>query len=233
MSAPAALRIGLVGDRDAAKTAHQAIPVALALAGRALGRPVQTTWLPTGQIGEGAVLGSFDGLWCVPGSPYDSMAGALTAIRWARERNLPFLGTCGGFQHAVIESARNVLGWHDAEHAETAPDAERPVISLLACALIEAEEVLTAVPGTWLAHAYGSATFIEGYRCRYGLNPGFAQALLAGPARVAATGSSGEVRALEWPAQRFFVAALFQPERAALAGRLPPLVEAFVGAAAG
>lgn len=229
----AALRIGLIGDRDDTVTAHRAIPIALDLAAKAIGRPVQPNWLPTESIGDGAGLADFAGLWCVPASPYRSMDGALTAIRWAREHDLPFLGTCGGFQHAVIETARNVLGWHDAEHAETAPDAARPVISLLECALVEAEEVLTVVPGTLLAQAYVSATFAESYRCRFGLNPAFARELLAGPARAAATGPTGDVHALEWPSHRFFVATLFQPERAALAGRLPTLVEAFVRAAAG
>lgn len=67
------------------------------------------------------------------------MDGALLAISHARENRMPFLGTCGGFQHAVIEYARNALGWKDAEHAETAPDAQRAVISQLECSLVEAK----------------------------------------------------------------------------------------------
>jgi len=65
----------------------------------------------------------FDGFWCVPASPYRDIDGALRAIRFAREQRRPFLGTCGGFQHAVLEYARNVLGWADAEHGELAPNA--------------------------------------------------------------------------------------------------------------
>jgi len=53
-------------------------------------------------------LCDFDGLWCVPGSPYRSMNGALNAIRFARENNIPFIGTCSGFQHAVIEYAQQI-----------------------------------------------------------------------------------------------------------------------------
>jgi CTP synthase (UTP-ammonia lyase) len=49
------------------------------------------------------------------------MTGALAAIRHARERRLPFLGTCAGFQHAVVEYARNVLGWLDADHGRFLP----------------------------------------------------------------------------------------------------------------
>src|SRR5205809_607084 len=77
----------------------------------------------------------FHGIWCVPGSPYRSMDGALRANRFARENGRPFLGTCGGFQHAIIESLRNVAGLKHADHAESNPDAKMPVIVRLACSL--------------------------------------------------------------------------------------------------
>jgi CTP synthase (UTP-ammonia lyase) len=72
---------------------------------------------------------------------------------------------------------------------------------------------------------------VEGYRCRYGLNPAFRHALTAGPLRVAAEDEAGDVRAVELEGHPFFVATLFQPERAALRGEVPPIVSAFVRAA--
>jgi len=75
-----------------------------------------------------------------PASPYTSMEGALDAIRYARESRRPFLGTCGGFQHAVIEYARNVCGLRDASHAETHPTAPILVVSPLSCPLVEQSE---------------------------------------------------------------------------------------------
>lgn len=226
-----AVRIGLVGDRDDDITAHRAIPRALTLAAEAVAQPLRFEWLPTDRLSATTMLQGFDGLWCVPGSPYRDMNGALRAIRLAREGGVPFLGTCGGFQHAVVEYARHVLGWADADHAETAPDAARAVISLLECGLVEARETLASVQGTRLALAYGRGEFTEGYRCRYGLNPRFTAALLGGSLRVAATGPAGDVRALELAGHPFFVATLFQPERLALEGQVPPLVQAFVQAA--
>jgi CTP synthase (UTP-ammonia lyase) len=226
------LRIGLVGDRDETITAHRAIPVALSLASAALGPAVQPTWLHTDTLIDARAVDGFDALWCVPGSPYRSMDGALRAIRFAREDGVPFLGTCGGFQHAVVEYARHVLGWADADHAETAPDAARAVIHPLACALVEAVETLTPAPGSRLARAYGAQPFQEGYRYRFGLNPEFVAALTAGPMRVAANGPQGDVRAVELDSHPFFVATLFQPERAALDGRVPPLVLMLLRAAA-
>jgi CTP synthase (UTP-ammonia lyase) len=224
-------RIGLVGDYDATVPAHQAIPRALALAEEALKAPIAFRWLPTGTIGSDALLTPFDALWCVPASPYKSMDGALRAIRFAREQPRPFLGTCGGFQHAVVEYARNVLGWADADHAESSPDAVRPVIAPLSCSLVEVTDSVQLRPGSRIAAAYGALEAVEGYRCRYGLNPAFRETLVSGPLRVSAEDAAGDVRALELDGHPFFVATLFQPERAALQGRLPPLVRAFVGAA--
>ena len=231
MSSQTSTLIGLVGDYDAGVTAHQAIPRALALATGALGAPLEFRWLPTETIESDAVLAPFDALWCVPASPYRSMVGALRAIRFARERPLPFLGTCGGFQHAVVEYARNVLGWADAEHAETAPDAARPVIAPLACSLVEVTNKVQLRPGSCIAAAYDATEATEGYHCRYGLNEAFRTALVSGALRVTAEDEAGDIRALELEGHPFFVATLFQPERAALTGRLPPLVAAFARAA--
>ncbi|WP_243315303.1 CTP synthase C-terminal region-related (seleno)protein [Geothrix paludis] len=227
------IRIGLVGDHDPSVPAHQAIPLALKQAADVLQVEAGFEWIPTDEIHSASRLSGFDGLWCVPASPYRSMEGALLAIRHARESAVPFLGTCGGFQHAVVEYARNVLGWADADHAETASASARPVIAPQACALVEATGSVRLLPGTRIAAAYGTDEATEGYRCRYGLNPEFQAALVTGPLRTGAEDATGEIRALELEGHPFFVATLFQPERAALKGRLAPLVVSFVGACAG
>ena len=221
------MKIGLVGDYNATYLAHQAIPKALALASQQLGISVAPEWIPTDAIGADAVLSDCDGIWCVPGSPYRSMEGALRAIRVARETNRPFLGTCGGFQHAVIEYARNVLQWADAEHAETAPAAERTVIAPLSCSLVEKSGVVRFVEGSQLARAYGTLDSDETYHCNYGLNPVFADTLTTGPLRQTAVDIEGAIRGVELTTHPFFVGTLFQPERAALQGIAPPLVMAF------
>lgn len=227
-----AIRVGLIGDYNAAVHAHQAIPPALALAAVVTGIRVVSEWVPTEWITADARIAAYDALWCVPASPYRSTDGALRAIRFAREQGRPFLGTCGGFQHTVLEYARSVLGWADAEHAETAPDAERLVVSPLECALVEAQGRVRFGPGSRLREAYGTDESMEGYRCRYGLNPAFRDALTAGPLRVAAEDGAGDVRAVELDGHPFFVATLFQPERAALRGKRPHIVVALVRAAA-
>jgi CTP synthase (UTP-ammonia lyase) len=230
---PRHVTVGLIGNHDASITAHRAIPLALRMASEALSIDVQYEWVPTEEVVSVTRVVRFAGLWCIPGSPYRSMEGALLAIRHARESRTPFLGTCGGFQHAVVEYARNVLGWRDAEHGESATGQGRHVISPLTCALIDQEGSILLSAGTRIASAYRASTATEEYLCSYGVNPQFRSALVAGPLREAATDDSGDLRAVEMNDHPFFVATLFQPERAALRRSLPPLVAAFVAACAG
>src|SRR5437763_4883736 len=133
------VRIGLIGDYDPEVPAHRAIPAALRLAADRCGGAVEPVWLATaGLTGDvPARLAGCAGLWCVPASPYANADGALAAIRFARESGSPFLGTCGGFQHALLEYARHVLGFGGAEHAETSPEAAMPLIAPLSCSLVE------------------------------------------------------------------------------------------------
>lgn len=230
------LTVALVGDYNASVTAHQAIPLALELAGMALGVTVEAQWTPTETLdddaafAENGVIGSAAGIWCVPASPYQSTEGALRAIRFARENGIPFLGTCGGFQHAVLEFAQNVLGWADATHAEMDPSTGRAVITALSCSLVEARGAVRFVPGSRIAAAYNALNSEEGYHCRYGMEESVRAALVDHGMEIVATDTNGEVRAIELPNHPFFVASLFQPERAALKGILPPLVRAFVAA---
>ncbi|HEX8942868.1 MAG TPA: hypothetical protein VF785_06985, partial [Gemmatimonadaceae bacterium] len=150
---------------------------------------------------------------------------------FARERGRPFLGTCGGFQYAILEYARTVLGWTDAAHAEDTPGADRLVVTPLECALVEAQGTVRFHPGSRLWNAYGAPEAVEVYRCRYGVNPAVRAALTTGPLRVTAEDLAGEVRGVELEAHPFFVATLFQPERGALRGQVPPIVAAFIRAA--
>lgn len=227
-----AIRIGLVGDQNDTVPAHVAIPRALAMASAILKYAVDYQWVPTEEISGPERVAEYDGIWCVPASPYRSMEGALCAIKFAREQQRPFLGTCGGFQHAILDYARTVLGWTDAEHAETAPNATRAVMAPLACALVETTDSIRFRAGSRIAAAYGRLEATEGYRCRYGLNPEFQSELFSGRLRATAKDAAGEIRAVELEGHPFFVATLFQPERAALENRLPPLVAAFVNATA-
>lgn len=110
----AGICVGLIGDGDPSVTAHRAIEQALPLTAATVGIGVEFKWLATDSTAP-AQLPNFDGLWCVPASPYRDTDAVLAAINYGREH--PFLGTYGGFQHALLEYARNALSWRDAGRA--------------------------------------------------------------------------------------------------------------------
>jgi CTP synthase (UTP-ammonia lyase) len=227
------VRVALIGDFDPDVIAHRAIPEALRLSARRLGVAISPEWVPTTAVGAAAeALGGYTAVWCVPASPYASMEGALSAIRAARELPRPFLGTCGGFQHAILEYVRDVLGHTAADHTETSPHTAMPVISRLSCSLVEKSGEILIRDGSRLRQIYGTDRANEEYHCNFGLNPEYTQ-LLAEPAGlcVAANDRAGEVRAVELAGHPFFVATLFQPERSGLRGMEHPLITAFVAAA--
>jgi CTP synthase (UTP-ammonia lyase) len=226
---PDKFRVALIGDFNPTVIAHQAIPEALRLSAGAT-HCVEFVWVHTASISDAEVqLREFDGIWCVPASPYANMEGALEAIRYARESGRPFLGTCGGFQHALVEYARNVCDLRNADHEETNPGASVLVISPLACALVERSEEIVLQEGL-VRKAYGSPRITEGYHCSYGLNRQYEDLLFRNDLHPTAHDLQGEVRAVELSSHPFFVATLFQHERRALRGEAPPLVKAFVAA---
>ncbi len=225
--------LALIGDYNAEIVAHRAIPLALELAAQATGSALSWTWLATDTLTDApGQLSLHTGVWCVPGSPYRNMDAALAAIRFARETGRPFLGTCGGFQHALIEFARDIAAIPDADHAETHPDAENPVITPLACTLVGQHESILFTPGSRLHRIHGGQDSREGYHCNYGVNPFYRSRLEGAGLRFTGFDREMQIRAFELPGHPFFIGTLFQPERSALANRPHPLIKAFVRAVA-
>ncbi len=237
------LQIGLIGDRNESVPAHRAIPPALDLAAASLGDAgggpvkVEATWLPTETLAGvepdllAARLSAFHGIWCVPNSPYASEAGALAGIRYARDNGVPFLGTCGGFQHSLLGYARDVLGLSGAEHAEIHPGTDFPLLMRMKCSLID-EGKISLKEGSHLRGIYGRDEVSEPYQCSFGLNPEYESRLEDGRLRFVGRDETGEVRALEIDGHPFYVATLFQFERSALREGAPahPVVVAYLRA---
>ena len=166
-------------------------------------------------------------------SPYANTDGAIEAITLARTARIPFLGTCGGFQHAIIEYFRNVIGLADASHAELDPETDRSVISRLSCSLVEVTGTIRLVPGSWAQRLYGADCAEEGYHCSYGLNPEFARAIEdRNDLLVEGTDNAGDIRIVRLRHHPFFMATLFQPERSSMKGLVHPLIREFVCASA-
>jgi len=90
------LKVGVIGDYDPQLLSHIPTNEALSHAASALSVSVRYSWVPTQALANGfdeATLERFDALWCAPGSPYQSMDGALRGIQFARERGWPFFAT--------------------------------------------------------------------------------------------------------------------------------------------
>jgi CTP synthase (UTP-ammonia lyase) len=230
------IRIALVGDYSATVTAHRAISPALELAGKVLNVKVEPVWIHTSKLASNEQvlsLLSYDGIWCVPASPYANTDGAISAISLARTRAIPFLGTCAGFQHALMEYCSNVLGVTDVAHEELNPGAKRPLISKLSCSLVEAVGKIRLTSGSSTARFYGKDSVEEDFHCNYGVNPEFA-GLLQGRngLLIEGTDDAGDIRIIRLAHHPFFLATLFQPERSSLKGLVHPLIREFVSASA-
>ena len=229
-----AVRIAIVGDFNPSSRSHVATNEALEHSAAALGTLVESQWISTADVATPAGmqrLVEFQGLWIAPGSPYKSLEGALAAIRMARQRRVPLLGTCGGFQHIILEYARNGLGFADAQHAEYDPSASRLFISRLACSLVGRTLSIRLQAGCLAARAYGSTTVTEQYYCNFGVNPDYVSTLRSGALQIVGSDDEGEVRVVELAGHPFFVGTLFVPQHRSTAAVPHPLVSAFVKAA--
>ncbi|MEU7555729.1 hypothetical protein AB0B01_25935 [Streptomyces sp. NPDC044571] len=227
-------RIALVGDRSPHVTSHTRIPLLLdALAARE-GLVLDAYWIPTGEAAAEAATGSlarFDAVWVLPGSPYASEAGVLDAIRVAREAGIPFLGTCGGFQHLLLEYARSVCGLPGAAHAENDPGAVDPLIAPLSCSLVGHEGLVRAEPGSLAESVLGAERSMERYHCNYGPAQQHLPVLTAHGLRVSGYDEDGQARIVELPGHPFFLGTLFQPELSGDGTRPHPVVKALAAAA--
>jgi CTP synthase (UTP-ammonia lyase) len=243
----AAVRIGILGDFNPEFPSHHATNDSLQHAARKLDLKVDSEWIPTPSLanaGAETILEGFDGFLASPGSPYKSFDGMLKGIEFARRRDWPFLGTCGGFQYALIEFARNVLCITDADSAENNSGSKNIVIYPVACAVTGRKggapklsgkvPEIRLRPGSYLQSFYGKDKEIvtEEFFCNFEVNPDYEWATMEAGFPVVARGTQGEIRAIESPAHRFFVATLFQPQLSSTEKKPHPVVLAFIQAAA-
>ncbi len=214
------IKIGIIGDYEENRVSHQATNEAIRHCSEHLCLQTQTTWLPTPEL-EGdlsALRSGYDAFWCAPGSPYQSFSGAIRAIQYIREGDAPFLGTCGGFQHAVMEYAMHVLGMEHVAHEELHGREERSeasgfFIQPLSCSLIGETKTIYLKRDSMIYHIYEKADCIEEkYNCNFGLNPVYQDTLQCNGFHVAGVDEQGEVRIFELSGKAFYIATLFQPQ---------------------
>ena len=183
-------RIALVGDRHDGYPSHREVKAVIPM----LGADVVADWVATdgAQVRD---LGGFDGIWLMPGSPYSDDARAYEAIRYARTNGVPFLGTCGGLQYAVVEYFRDVLGVADASHAEVDGIGDDNVVTAMACSLSGQERQVLPVAGSRFA-ALVAEPFTGMHYCSYAPSGAALQRLTQAGWVIGATaeGAEAEVR---------------------------------------
>jgi CTP synthase (UTP-ammonia lyase) len=207
------IQIGIIGDYEPDRPSHIATNNALNHCAKFLGIQMELEWLPTETLRRNIEkpIKRFDGLWCAPGE-YKSPEGALNAIRFIRENNYPFLGTCAGFQYTVIEYARNKLKFNDVQHAEYNPDASNLIITPMSCSLVGETRKVFVDNNSVIFKYYQTVEAEERFTCRFGMNPKYRDAINASGFKSVGFDENGETRILDYIHNRFYVITLFQPQ---------------------
>ena len=236
--------IAVVGKYVTLRDAYLSVMEALRHGGLQSGCDVRIRWLASDDLGgpaTEAALADLDGILIPGGFGVRGVEGKVEAVRFARERDVPFLGICLGLQCAVIEFARNVCGLEGANSSEFDPATQHPVIDLLpeqkdvtdlGASMRLGAQPCYLEPGTRAAAAYGADVVEERHRHRYEVNPAYHDILR--DAGLVTSGSSQKGRLteiIELPEHPFFVAGQFHPELRSRPTRPHPLFRDFVAAA--
>jgi len=242
-SPKATVRVALVGKYVTHQDAYKSIMESFVLAGAEHGVQVEVKQVLSDEITRENVaelLGDVSGILVAPGFGERGIEGKIEAVRFAREQNIPFFGICLGMQCAVIEFARNVCGWHDANSTEFDPDTPHPVIDLMAEQKKITDKGGTMRLGAYDCHLvegsrvraiYGTSDVRERHRHRYEVNNVLRYKLLEHGMQF--TGLNLErdlVEIIELPEHRWFIGVQFHPEYKSTVGRPHPLFSAFVAA---
>ncbi len=238
------VRIALVGKYTQLHDAYLSVVESLNHAGTANDAVVEIQWVDSGALTAENVSRTLEGCAgvLVPGGfGGRGIEGMISAVEYARERRVPYFGICLGMQMAVVEFARHVLGWKDANSTEFDPATSHPVIDLMPDQVNVTDKGGTMrlgrypcvlAEGTRSRGLYGAAEISERHRHRYEFSNQFREPLQAAGLRLAGTSPDGRlVEVVELPDHPWFVAAQFHPEFKSRPDRPHPLFYGFVKAA--
>lgn len=236
--------IGLIGKYIELQDAYKSILESFIHAGAINECQVQVINVHSEFITEdnvGEKLAGLDGLLVAPGFGHRGVEGKIVAVKYAREKGLPFFGICLGMQMAVIEFARNVLGLKEAHSTEMDPDTKEPVIDLM-----EEQKKITAKGGTMRLGSYpcdikegtlaftiyGSTTISERHRHRWEFNNKYlSQFEKAGMLASGRNPGTDLVEIIELPQHPFFIGVQYHPELKSTVENPQPIFVHFIKAA--
>ncbi len=217
--------IGLVGKYVQLHDAYLSVAEALQHAGYSLGTKVKIEWIDSEQIDEknvSDVLGGVDGVIVPGGFGTRGTEGMILTAKYCRENDVPYLGICLGMQIAVIEAARSLAGFADANSNEFAPESLHKVIDFMPGQSDDIEKGgtlrLGSYPcvikeGTKMHECYGSLEINERHRHRYEFNNDFREDLTGAGLVLSGLSPDGNlVETVEYEDKRFFVGVQYHPE---------------------
>lgn len=241
------VKIALVGKYVALHDAYLSVVEALTHGGIENDVKVDIEWVNSEEITPETVAQRLDGCAgvLVPGGFGDrGIEGKITAIQYAREQKLPFLGICLGMQMAVVEFARHVCGMADAHSSELSQTTTHPVIALMPDQVgvtakggtmrLGAYPCQVTGEDTFTYQAYGSLELSERHRHRYEFNNDYRQALTAKGLKLAGLSPDGrlvEIVELDKAVHPWFVGVQFHPELKSRPNKAHPLFREFIAAA--
>ena len=238
--------IGLVGKYVELPDAYLSIVEALTHGGIHHHAKVHIKWIPAEDVTQENVenyLADCDGVLVPGGFGSRGLEGKMTAVQYAREKKVPFLGICLGMQMAVIEFARHVLDLRDANTTEMDPNTTYPVIDLMPDQKGNLPKGGTMRLGAYpckisedsiMSRAYGQKEVNERHRHRYEFNNAFRDSYRQGGMRFTGTSPDGHlVEAVEIPEHKFYIGVQYHPEFKSRPNRAHPLFREFVKAALG
>lgn len=236
--------IGLIGKYTKLHDAYLSVAEALHHGGYENGVHVDIRWIESEDLEEQdpeTILGDVDGILVPGGFGVRGVEGKMQAARYAREHDVPYLGICLGMQTAVMEFARDVLGYEDADSAEFNEESTHKVIDFMPDQRGNIPKGgtmrLGAYPcairsGSILEQAYGKKEIQERHRHRYEFNNEYREAIQLAGMDVTGTSPDGRlVEAVEIPALRFFVGVQYHPEFKSRPNSAHPLFRELVRAA--
>lgn len=226
---PRPLRIVILGEYSPTVENHHKTDLALSHSAAKLRIECDSEWVSTDAV-TGELLSKADALWITTGL-LKNQENAIGAIKTARRNGIPTLGTCGGFQHMVLEYARNVLEIYDAQHVEYHPTTGLPLISEFACSLKGKVMNLTLLPNSRAESIYGGREVKEHYYCKFGINSEYNSLFHAASFRPIGFDAAGEIRILDLQHHPFFLGTLFVPQARSTAEEPHPIISGWLTAA--
>jgi CTP synthase (UTP-ammonia lyase) len=234
------IHIAIVADYDPDNPTHLATQDAIAHSAASIGVQTDCRWVATDELGQNVVasqLSEYNAIFIGPASPYRNKEAVIQAIQYGRENRIPLIGTCGGFQHIILEWARHVMGFVDAEHAEYDPYASRLFLTRLPCSLVGKTLKIQLMPDSVAGRAYGQSHADERYYCNFGLNEAYRGELQSSGIKITGieageADAQGAVRIVEVADHPFFVGTLFVPQTRSSAASPHPLITEFLRSAA-